>query len=265
MEITTFELLVKRIAPPPAPADIARRVVQGYFLTITNLEPRTITYRITFHISRPNPFDADRTLFNNADLLIDIAGANSVIPLSGLLLSTTFRGTFQIPAKQTASVQLLPKPSLFLPLNLNPFPDFEVRGFVNLTVPVINGSTQGTRPVRVLLNPEIRGTFLPNDAPFPNSATRDFDQINYPLQLASGKGLNEILPNQLIIIPVNKIGETLNSEEFQSSLADVDELEKSQSLLQLMDQVNKDPKNVENLNNVLTQLDLPVRVSPIEV
>ena len=84
MEISTFELLVKRIAPPPAPQDVARRVVEGFFLTITYLEFKPLTFRIRFNISKPNPAgNPDRTLFGKVSLAYDIAGANTLIPLSG--------------------------------------------------------------------------------------------------------------------------------------------------------------------------------------
>ena len=48
MEISTFELLAKPIAPsgPPELAPVLRRVVQGYFLTISNLETFDVRYRI---------------------------------------------------------------------------------------------------------------------------------------------------------------------------------------------------------------------------
>jgi hypothetical protein len=45
MEISTFELLVKRIAPPPAPQDVARRV----------LEPLGV--KVGKYIVDLNPFD----------------------------------------------------------------------------------------------------------------------------------------------------------------------------------------------------------------
>jgi hypothetical protein len=76
----------------------------------------------------------------------------------------------------------------------------EVRGFVSL---FRRRRISWTRipPVKVLLNPEIRGTFLPNDFPsppnIPANTELDFDQINYTLAIASGKGLNEIPPEPL--------------------------------------------------------------------
>jgi hypothetical protein len=205
MEISTFELLVKRIAPtPPVPPEIARRVVQGYFLTITNLESKDLTFRIEFFISKPDPADPDRTLFGNVEVFYDIAGANKPITLLGGVNSNVFSGSFVLSAGQTASVQLLPKPSLFFDPN-NPNsnapklvnPDFEVRGYVTLRLPVLgpfgNQKPQSDTPVKVLINPEIRGTFLPNS--FSNDSAEDFDQINYPLAIATGKALNEIAPD----------------------------------------------------------------------
>lgn len=259
MEISTFELLVKRIAPPPAPLDVARRVVQGYFLTVTNLEFRPLTFRIRFNISRPNPLgDPDRTLFGNVGLFYDIAGANDPISLSGNATSTTFGGTFVLPARQTASLQLLPNASLFAAAN----PDFEVRGFVTLRLPRIGGQPQSITPVKVLLNPEIRGTFLPNG--FPGGVAEDFDQINYPLTVATGKALNEIASDRRLVIPVitPDVLQSLPADDVES-LLDADELEKSQSLIQLMSQLDGDPKNLENLSDALSKLNIPVRVSSI--
>ncbi len=258
MEISTFELLVKRIAPPPATPDVARRVVQGYFLTITNLESKDLTFRIRFNISKPNPADSDRTLFNNAGLFFDIAGANNPIPLSGDANSSTFGGSFVLPAKQTASVQLLPNISLFADEN----PDFEVRGFVTLRLPQIKRQPQSATPVRVLLNPEIRGTFLPNG--FPGGDASDFDQINYPLTVATGKGLNEIAPDARFTFPSipADVLQSLSDNAIEA-LVDADELEKSQTLIELMAQLDLAPQNLVNLSDALGKLNIPVRVSSI--
>lgn len=260
MEISTFELLVKRIAPKPTPAAIARRVVQGYFLTITNLESKELTFRVRFNISKPNPVDPDRTLFNNVDLRYDIAGDNNLLPLSGNANSTIFAVSFVLPARQTASLQLLPKASLFADENAPADPDFEVRGYVTLRLPLIKSQPQSDKPVKVLINPEIRGTFIPNG--FPKESTGDFDQINYPLAIASGKALNEIVSDQLIKFPPLPI-ESPISDDVEFLLEDADELEKSQTFLELMAQVDKDPKNLENLTEALFKSNIPIRVSPV--
>ncbi len=271
MEVSTFEILVKRIAPPPAPSSVARRVVQGYFLTIANLENKSFRYTLDFHISRPNPPDPDRTLFGNAVVLLDVAGANQPLTLSPTtanVTTTRFSTSFRLEAKQTASLQLLPNindPALLS----NPNPDLEVRGFVRLRLPAIASGTsifkrvpQSDRPVKVLLNPEIRGTFLPNNFP---SGDGDFDQINYPLQLASGKGLNEIAPEPggpIITLPSDRISELIEQLPLKARPAidfeALDEEERNAALIEVLSQVDPTQNNVRNISDVLSKLNIPI-------
>lgn len=277
MEISTFELLVKRIAPVPPPtvpgadalAAVARRVVQGYFLTIANLEERDFTYQINFHISAPNPADPDRTLAGNAVVFYDIAGANTPLALNQVN-ATTFTTRFRLPAKQTASLQLLPdisQPALINNLNA----DLEVRGFAQILLPAVGGRfpflpvAQSRQPVKVLLNPEIRGTFLPNDFPRRN-ADFDFDQINYPLELASGKGLNEIQPEPGIglEIPRDRIPDLIErlplrerpSLDFEALTPEA----RSAALVELIGQIEPTEENLENVSDLLSKLEIPVRM-----
>lgn len=274
MELSTFELLVKPIAPripaaipgSAAVAAVARRAVQGYFLTISNLEAKDLTFRLEFVISKPNPVDPDRTLFNNADLLIDIAGVNTPLTLSGSLPATRFSGLFRVPAGQTASVQLLPK----LPLSLlsNPNPDLEVRGYVNLTLPALFQGfgegfvAQSASPVKVLVNPEIRGTFLPNT--YPTTLTGDFDQINYPLAIASGKALNEVAPEPsrpIVIGPIlPDVLERLTAD-IPPRLTEGTPLEQAQELVGLMAQLDFSPENLQSFSDLLSKLEIPIQVS----
>jgi hypothetical protein len=194
MEISTFEILAAPIAPvmglPPVLLPVARRIVQGYFLTISNLEAFSVVYRIDFTVSLPASADPNKILLNNAVLLVDFEGPNTNVPLTQVPgQPEVYRAFFTIPAQKTASVQLLPK----LPDVLNPGL-LEVRGYVSLSRAVFGFPPESFPPVRVLLNPEIRGTFLPNNFPSVVPTELDFDQINYTLAIASGKGLNEI-PN----------------------------------------------------------------------
>ncbi|MBE9158459.1 hypothetical protein IQ265_16705 [Nodosilinea sp. LEGE 06152] len=274
MEISTFELLVKRIAPPPADPAVARRVVQGYFLTIANLEDRDFTYQLEFHVSRPNPVDPDRNLAGNAFVAFDIAGENTTLALSPVMpspVTPVFTTRFRLPAKQTASVQLLPdltRPGLLNEAN----PDVEIRGFVRLRLPALRQGIflrpQSNSPVKVLLNPEVRGTFLPNDL-----AARggDFDQINYPLELASGKGLNEVEPDRGFF-PIDPVivSEVVNDrpplDVINPPMIDLSLLSptaRAEVLAETLAQVDPSAENLNTVSDLLSKLEIPIRMEPV--
>lgn len=284
MEVSTFELLFKRIAPVPprgtpgaaALAAVARRVVQGYFLTITNLEDEEFFYTLDFHISLPNPPDPDRTLANNAIIRLDIAGENqelTFLPPSVTTSVTQFSTSFSLGAKQTASLQLLP--DLTPALLANPNPGLEVRGFVRLRLPAVFPPPppfsifrvpQSDRPVKVLLNPEIRGTFLPNS--FPNG-NDDLDQINYPLELASGQGLNLIEPEPggpIFRIPQESIPGIIERLPLQTrptiDFAALSEEDRAAALVEVISQIDPTEENLENISNVLSELNIPIAMEP---
>jgi hypothetical protein len=272
MEISTFELLAKPIAPPvptaPELTPVLRRVVQGYFLTISNLEAIDLRYRIEFTISLPVPPDPNKILIDgvNVRLIIDVEGTNTFIPLTQDLVNpSVYRGFFKIPAGKTASVELLP----LLPAVLAPG-SLEVRGYVSLFLPprrIFPPAPQSKEAVRVLLNPEIRGTFLPNG--FPGViGDLDFDQINYTLAIASGQALNLIPPEKgkpiiiepPIVIPV--VEEFLGGNLELASL-DADNSEKAQMLVLLLAELDSNEANFKALNTVLDKLDIPVKMSLI--
>ena len=272
MEISTFELLAKPIAPldklTAELLPVARRIVQGYFLTISNLEAFSLVYRIEFTISKPVlPNDPNRTIIlglnKNVGLFVDVAGDNNEIPLTQN--GEVYSGSFKIPARQTASVELLP----ILPTALAPAM-LEVRGFVSLFskkkifVPA--------KRYKVLLNPEIRGTFLPNDfatvPPSPPNPDLDFDQINYTLALASGKALNEIIPEKgfqfSIDLPtIQPILEQFRNGTLDLASLEAEDSEKAKMLVQLLAEFDPDEVNFNDLNTVLEKLDIAVRMSNI--
>lgn len=209
MLVSSFELLINRIAPGPS-SPLNRRIVQGYFLSITNFENRDVQLAIRFTASSTGNATADalRDLIpgTNANLVFDNAQQNN-LTLTLLDFTSVVNGSqgftntrvFQTPlitiavnsiptikSKQTALIALLPivTPSIAA----NPNPSLEIRGCVELF------QVMGFPPAQVLLNAEHRGTFLDNDfgvagSP-PSAAEQDFDQISYSLALASGKGLN---------------------------------------------------------------------------
>lgn len=273
MEISTFELLAKPIAPvsglPANVLPVARRIVQGYFLSISNLETFNVQYRIQFTISQPAGADPNRIITlgpaRNVTLLVDVAGNNIDIPLTQS--GAVYRGTFIIPARQTASVELLPQV-----LNVLATSMLEVRGFVSLfRRKILPGPLA---PVKVLLNPEIRGTFLPRNfptppgIPVPPDTAFDFDQINYSLALASGKAFNEI-PAEANASPfrVSPILQPLLDELSKGTL-DLGNLEadnpgKARMLVQLLAELDASDVNLRDLNTLMEKLEIPVRMSTI--
>lgn len=280
MEISTFELLAKPIAPaiPGAPEliPVSRRIVQGYFLTITNLESFDVEYRIQFTIPKPLPANPNRILLGNAVInaviFLDSALNNSPITLikdPDLGLTENYRASFRIRARNTASFQLLPNLPGVLTASL-----LEVRGFVSL---FRRRRFPGPlSPVKVLLNPEIRGTFLPNNFPTPPlpapTTPLDFDQINYTLAIASGKAFNEIPPGPLepiikapnLVSPIfQPLLEELSNGTLSLDSLEVNNPEKARMLVQLLAELEASEVNLSELNAVMERLEIPVRMSRI--
>ena len=267
MEISTFELLVKRIAPASTAEleDVARRIVQGYFLTMTNLESTDLVFQLEFLISRPVPSAADRSLEGNAVMRYDIAGENQALFLYGGATTTRFATAFRLPARQTASVELLPAPGLILaPIDTA---SLEVRGFAMLSLPALldlgslNFRAQSSRPVKVLVNPEIRGTFLPNA--FPTTLGGDYDQINYPLAIASGRGMNvvEAEPNfSLNIAPLTPtVRDGLRQRLVDKLAVAPTEIGKTQALVELGDLVKANPvRTPQAFSDLIDSLTVPM-------
>jgi hypothetical protein len=276
MEISTFELLAKPIAPVSGNLSaVGRRIVQGYFLNISNLESFQVEYRIEFTISTPAQNDPNRIITlganRNVILVVDVAGNNIEISLTQN--GAVYRGFFIIPARQTASVELLPR----LPQVLTPGL-LEVRGFVSLFRRRPNAAA--VSPVNVLLNPEIRGTFLPKGFPPPlnppppaDADTKfDFDQINYTLAIASGKALNLIPPGPAetmigqpsLVSPIfQPLLEELNNGTLDLANLEAENPEKAKMLVQLLAELDASEVNLSELNTVMERLEIPVRMSSI--
>jgi hypothetical protein len=174
MLVSTFELLVKPIAPAGGPPQVARTVVQGYFLTIANPNNFSVGLRLQFTATTPGLNVLDTVT------ILDVTGANlfgDITPVPADPKRSTFN--LSIPANDTALVTLLPditKPELLAAKSL------EIRGYVEIF------ATSPFAPTKfdLLLTPEHRGTFLPNDLAAPNP---DFDQLAYALPTANGGNL----------------------------------------------------------------------------
>ncbi|MBD2493224.1 hypothetical protein [Nostoc sp. FACHB-280] len=183
--VSTFELLVNPIAPtdnlgnlPPDVVQklgkVARRVVQGYFLTIANTTDAPARLRLEFTATTPELNLADTVTIR------DVLGNNEfseLIPVPGNPKRFTFN--VGIPANDTALITLLPDLQ-----NVDLFTgakNLEIRGYVSISRATIAGPAY-----ELLVTPEHRGTFLPKNI---DDSVPDFDQIAYALPTASGGSL----------------------------------------------------------------------------
>jgi len=181
MLLSSFELLVKPIAPRSAalPGGPARRVVQAYFLSISNVNP----------LGQPDAaisvqFTATPELNNDELVAITDIGVGDVF--SDLVPdSTTGKPSQQItlPSGKTALFLLQPDISRPAPNKANlDVANLEVRGYVELFLSPFSANPS----VELLVTPQIRGTFLPADLSAPNP---DFDQQSYVLPTANPGGI----------------------------------------------------------------------------
>jgi len=197
MLVSNFELLVSRLAPGPA-TPLNRKVVQGYFLSITNLDPaEPLNLNFTVVSSKFNGTDIDRDFLPATNALVIFDGPNNDNKVLTLVATnpvgaaiSSFRST-DMPAiapLQTALVTILPN----IGLAFNSATKMEIRGHVRLYQPP-NPDGSPSTPKTVMLSAECRGTFLDNNfgRTVPVSSY-DFDQIAYALPLASGKAENVV-------------------------------------------------------------------------
>ena len=207
MIVSNFELLVSRIAPNPPGRPIIpfnRRIVQGYFLTVSNLENRRINFAMRLTSPTPIPAAPNRTI--NATNVICAFDAAENNQLRGIRISpptaTISECNIDTPAGFVAPFILEPRQTMIITIlpSLNPAilsaPDLEIRGFVELFQVRERGLGFGFVPeAKVLLTPEYRGTFLDNNFTGTEQGIQlDFDHLAYTVPTASGKGMNTIEP-----------------------------------------------------------------------
>jgi hypothetical protein len=199
MLVSTFELLVKPISIPGFGNPAASRIIaQGYFLTIANPNDSEVGVRLQFVATTPNLTIADTITIR------DVTGGN----IKGDLVATPdprkLTYDLRIPPQDTALVTLLPDLGKDV---LPPFgepdpvvPNLEIRGYVDISLL----SPISLRGVNLLLTPEHRGTFIPQNLAAPNL---DFDQLVYSLPTATGSSLFKVGG---FLVPVLPISEDLN-------------------------------------------------------
>lgn len=175
MEVSTFELLVRPIAPPPFNNSVSRRAIQAYFLSIANLDVEVVLSL---------QFTATPELKNDEIFTIIDTGSGNVF---GDLTPDDTTGKpsqkITLPAGKTALFVLQPDITKMAP---NPASletaNFEVRGYVELFVSPLSPNPSA----KLLVSPQIRGTFVPNDLTAPDP---DFDQQAYSLPTPNGGSL----------------------------------------------------------------------------
>jgi hypothetical protein len=179
MFVSAFELLVKPIAPPPFDPAVARRAVQAYFLTISNLNPVGVG-----DVALSVQFTATPGLNNDELVAITDLGAGNIF--SDLVPDPVTGKPSQqltLPSGVTALVLLQPDLSKAPPNRASlAVADLEVRGYVELAVSPFSANPTA----EILVTPQIRGTFIPAAPAFPFA---DFDQQSYTLPTASPGGI----------------------------------------------------------------------------
>ncbi|MCU0433039.1 MAG: hypothetical protein MUC87_06260 [Bacteroidia bacterium] len=206
-KVSTLELLVKRIASvngvPSSVSAVFRRVVQGYFLSVANLENRRIRFQLTVVIPKAlnaagEPIrefviggagTANQTVvFDVVGTAADPNGGQTSVGQLSLVATNAFNKVYQTPvytlqAHQTGNLAILPDIGGNSTLAVNAA--LEIRGYVEIEQ--VRTSIFGNPAANILLTPEIRGTFLDNAWPTVNTTDElDFDQINYCLPTGNG-------------------------------------------------------------------------------
>jgi hypothetical protein len=210
IRVSTVENLVKPIADPSVP--FVRTVINGYFLTISNLFSSTIAVQWLVVCPRPdvaglNPAEllSDRTYTTSAfsgpanhTIIWDITGGTSFgqtnvseLQYIGKSDCNFFYLTraFKLCRGWTGQLAILPflgNPNVLLN------PKLEIRSHLAMAI-VAAEITEASRvaSIPILHSAEQRGTFVPTNNPF-TTDVREVSQLNTSLTLASGQAENNI-------------------------------------------------------------------------
>jgi len=193
--ISTFELLLKPQLPKAVTErfselkPLARVVLQGYFLTVANLDDKPVVLSLVFISRTPGLMAQDvlavlDTQGQDGPLSLDLdqvpPPANQPDPLLGDLVKTKY--TFALNPNDTGLVLVQPNA---LNAQLRTAASFEARGYVELALSSSNMQEKG----KVLITAEHRATFY-DDEDLNNRAA--LGEIAYPLPLATGRSLLEL-------------------------------------------------------------------------
>jgi hypothetical protein len=191
--ISTFELLVKPQLPketiskiPPAIltqlSPLTRTIIQGYFLTLSNLTSDFIYLSLAFTVKTPD-IKVEDTL-----ALLDTNGQNIVGTVFRNPGDDTSKSRFTVPLAGNDTALFILQPDI-TNIALLQAANFELRGYAEISLS--SGSTPKT--AQILVTPEHRGTFFGSLDP-KSKDTKDakLGEVAYALPLASGKSLFEL-------------------------------------------------------------------------
>lgn len=263
--VSSFELIFK----PQSPADPddggpVATVIQGYFLSISNLEDEDYTYSLRF--IAVDPGDPSRSLENNTVVIIDLpTDDNDFSRLRSVDGKRYFidSGSITVPAHGTALVAVLPQVFGPVPGDDTPIaaPTFEVRGYVEISLPALFRRLEGDGPfgslflpqaqsdgpVQVVLTPQYRASYLDADGAIT-------DQTQSTVPVGSGAGVTSIEPDP----PFFRIPTTDFLPDFGLDLIErLDDREKASLLGGLLAGVDPDA-GVKGLNKMLKAMGAPV-------
>ncbi len=194
MLVSQYELLInKRQFPKPSALpiplpeeleDLSREVLQGYFLTISNLSDQDINLVVSCRVVS----DAGESTFDggNVAAVFDINGENQIVNLIATN-PTTRNYVISLPAKDTGLFIVQPNPELITDATK----EIEIRGYVDVSV-LFN---EGGEEMDLLLTPEHRGTFYKriestnDEGEVVTTGFDTLDQIAYTLPTANGGSL----------------------------------------------------------------------------
>ncbi|MDZ7995238.1 MAG: hypothetical protein RM022_009750 [Nostoc sp. EfeVER01] len=178
--ISTFEILLKPQLPKkltdkePELSPLARKVLQGYFLTIANVTNELVFLSLVVTTRTPG-LDPKKIL-----TVLDTTGVDGPVSsvFEGVGGIQKSRFTFPINANDTGLFILQPDATN---KKLREEANFELRGYVEISI----SSVSTPKTTQLLITPEHRGTFFGTDK-------AELGEIAYVLPLANGKSLFEL-------------------------------------------------------------------------
>ena len=200
--ISQFELIFKKQAPINGVE--LETVLQGYFMQLTNLEEKNLLFNIDFVSQMPSNNDTGGKLDSNTLAILDNPGAsvpNNVFSQLQILSTTnnTYRApghTYDIASGATALLTVIPQVVKFPGVDETPVGrDIEIRGYVQISLPVFEDKAQSSKPVDIMVTPQNRASFFtfPSDDTFDGGIIKN--QVQATLTTSTGGAVLQVEPD----------------------------------------------------------------------